>query len=145
MRDLPRQLTRGEVTDLFESDVVAVGLTHLENPLENARDFIATLSEEEQIAALNAHPRIGDSHRVSARSAGEQGSESPPEVLEELARLNGLYEERFGFRFIVFVDGRSRSQILPILRERLERARDDELQSGLDALVAIAIDRWRRG
>lgn len=145
MRDLPRQLTRAEVSDLFESDVVAAGLTQLEDPLENAREFIATLPEEEQIAALNAHPRIGDSRGVSARSAREQGSESTPEVLEELARLNGLYEKRFGFRFVVFVDGRSRSEIVPVLRERLQRDRDKELETGIDELIAIAIDRWRRG
>lgn len=144
MRDLPGQLTAAEVSDLFESEAIAAGLTQLEDPLDHARDFLASLPEEEQIAALNAHPRIGESRGLSARSASEQGSEASPEILAELARLNSTYEERFGFRFIVFVNRRSRAELLPVLRERLERPRAHELEAGLDELVAIAVDRWRK-
>jgi 2-oxo-4-hydroxy-4-carboxy-5-ureidoimidazoline decarboxylase len=66
-------------------------------------------------------------------------------VLAELAELNRAYEERFGFRFVVFVNGRTRAELLPVLRERLERTRDEELETGLRDLVAIARDRWRQG
>ena len=65
-------------------------------------------------------------------------------VLVELATLNQVYEEKFGFRFVVFVNGRSRAEILPVLRERLAHARADELDTALDELVAIAEDRWRK-
>ena len=78
-----------------------------------------------------------------ARSASEQGSDENPAVHTELARLNSDYEERFGFRFVVFVNRRSRSEIVPVLRKRLQRTRDEELDAGLDDLVAIAVDRWR--
>ncbi len=64
-------------------------------------------------------------------------------MLAELAELNRAYEEKFGFRFVVFVNRRSRAEILPVFRERLERAREEELETGCDDLVAIAIDRWR--
>ena len=37
--------------------------------------------------------------------------------------VNDRYEERFGFRFVVFVDRRPKAEILPVLRERLERTR----------------------
>ena len=40
-------------------------------------------------------------------------------VLAELAELNKTYEEKFGFRFVVFVNRRPRAEILPVLRERL--------------------------
>ena len=66
-------------------------------------------------------------------------------MLAELAELNRRYEERFGFRFVVFVDRRPKAEIVPILRERLERTRDEELDTALSELVAIARDRWRRG
>jgi 2-oxo-4-hydroxy-4-carboxy-5-ureidoimidazoline decarboxylase len=66
-------------------------------------------------------------------------------VLAKLAELNRAYEEKFGFRFVVFVNRRPRSAIIPILRERLERSREEELETALDELVAIAEDRWRRG
>ena len=65
-------------------------------------------------------------------------------MLEELARLNDEYERRFGFEFVVFVDGRTRAELLPVLRERLENTRSEELETGLRALCAIARDRWTR-
>ena len=65
-------------------------------------------------------------------------------MLAELARLNDEYERRFGFEFVVFVDGRTRAELLPVLRERLENTRDEELETGLRALCAIARDRWTR-
>ena len=92
---------------------------------------------------LDAHPAIGARRRLSARSAREQGTDDDPEVLAELAELNRAYEERFGFRFVVFVNRRPRREIVPILRERLERTREQELETGVDELVAIAVDRWR--
>jgi len=65
-------------------------------------------------------------------------------VLAELERLNRTYEERFGFRFVVFVNRRPKREIVPILRERLARTREEELETALEELVAIAEDRWRR-
>jgi 2-oxo-4-hydroxy-4-carboxy--5-ureidoimidazoline (OHCU) decarboxylase len=64
-------------------------------------------------------------------------------VLTELAHLNQVYEEKFGFRFIVFVNRRPKSEILDVLRERVRGTREEELETGLDELVAIAEDRWR--
>jgi 2-oxo-4-hydroxy-4-carboxy--5-ureidoimidazoline (OHCU) decarboxylase len=104
---------------------------------------IAELNEDEKLDALNAHPAIG-AKNLSARSAAEQGSDDDPETLEELDRLNGEYEERFGFRFVVFVNRRPKSAIVPILRERLGRSREQELDTAVKELVAIAEDRWRR-
>ncbi|HEY4346473.1 MAG TPA: 2-oxo-4-hydroxy-4-carboxy-5-ureidoimidazoline decarboxylase, partial [Gaiellaceae bacterium] len=77
---------------------------------------------------------------LSARSAAEQGTDDAP----ELAELNRTYEERFGFRFVVFVNRRPKSELVPILRERLGRTREEELATALDELVSIAEDRWRR-
>ena len=57
---------------------------------------------------------------LSPASAREQGDDAAPAVLAELAELNRAYEERFGFRFVVFVNRRPRSAIVPVLRERLE-------------------------
>ncbi len=104
------------------------------------RAVIPTLTEEEKIATLNAHPRIGeDPRRLSARSLHEQGSEA----LAELELLNAEYERRFGFRFVVFVNRRPKSEIVEVLKERLQRSREEEMAEGLRAVVAIAEDRLR--
>ena len=144
MHDLPRQLTVDELAELFEGRTRLVEkLAERDDPLASAHEVIETLSENEKLEALNAHPAIG-AKNLSMRSAAEQGEGDDPETLAELDRLNAEYEERFGFRFVVFVNRRPKSEIVPILRERLERSRDEELDTAVNELVAIAEDRWRR-
>ena len=137
MRELPRQLSTGELTPLFSGRTRLVDeLAERRNPLAVAEDVALALPEADQVAALAAHPRIGEP------SDEQRGAE--PDVLEELARLNDEYERRFGFAFVVFVDGRTRAELLPVLRKRLERTRTEELETGLRALCEIARDRWTR-
>jgi OHCU decarboxylase len=137
VRDLPRQLTVEQLAELFSGRTRFVErLAQEEDPLGRARSIARTLSEDEKAEALAAHPRIGE------RSPEQHGDD--PAVLAELADLNRQYEDRFGFRFVVFVNRRSRAEILPVLRERLAHTREQELDTGLDDLVAIAEDRWRR-
>jgi 2-oxo-4-hydroxy-4-carboxy--5-ureidoimidazoline (OHCU) decarboxylase len=145
VRDLPRKLTADELAELFEGRTTLVErLAEREYPLGSAAEVIAELSDEEKLEALNAHPAIG-ARRLSPRSAAEQGADADPQTLAELARLNRDYEQRFGFRFVVFVDRRPKSEIVPILRERLRRTRAEELDTALGELVAIARNRWQRG
>jgi len=140
VRDLPRQLSVEELAGLFEGRTRFVErLALLEDPLGHARELAAQLTDEEKKEVLDAHPAIGATD-LSPRSAAEQGVDSAP----ELDALNRAYEERFGFRFVVFVNGRPKSAIVPVLRERLERTREQELATALDELVSIAEDRWQR-
>jgi 2-oxo-4-hydroxy-4-carboxy--5-ureidoimidazoline (OHCU) decarboxylase len=145
VRQLPRKLSAEELAELFEGRTRFVErLAELEHPLAAASRVARELSDEERKEVLDAHPAIG-AGGLSARSAAEQGTEDDQETLDELARLNRAYEERFGFRFVVFVNRRPKRELVPILRERLERTRDQELETGLQELIAIAVDRWRRG
>ena len=145
MRDLPRQLSVDELAELFEGRTRLVErLAELEDPLGRAQDVVAELSEEELVEALAAHPAIGARTGLSARSSVEQGTDSDPVILSELAYLNQVYEEKFGFRFVVFVNGRPKGEILDVLRERLARTREEELATGVRELVAIARSRWEQ-
>ena len=102
------------------------------------RAVLPALTEEEKVATLNAHPRIGeDPRRLSARSLEEQGADRLP----ELSRLNAEYERRFGFRFVVFVNRRPKAEIVKVLQGRLRRSREEEMEEGLRAIVDIAADR----
>ena len=142
MRDLPRKLSAGELAELFEGRTRFVErLAELDDPLGHAREVAAALSDEEKKEVLDGHPAIG-AKATSARSRHEQGTDDDPAVLAELAALNAEYEERFGFRFVVFVNGRPRREIVPVLRERMRRSRAEELQTAVDELVQIAIDRY---
>jgi 2-oxo-4-hydroxy-4-carboxy--5-ureidoimidazoline (OHCU) decarboxylase len=142
MRDLPRQLTAEELAQLFEGRTRFVErLAAIEDPLGRAREVALELSDDEKKEMLDAHPAIGGAP-TSERSRREQGTDDDPEVLAELAGLNAEYEARFGFRFVVFVNGRPRRELLPVLRERLQRTREAELATAVDELVQIAVSRW---
>jgi 2-oxo-4-hydroxy-4-carboxy--5-ureidoimidazoline (OHCU) decarboxylase len=143
VRDLPRQLSVDELVELFEGRTSFVErLARIVDPLGRAREVALGLSDEEKKEVLDAHPAIGGKP-TSERSRREQGGDDNPAVLAELARLNAEYEAAFGFRFVVFVNGRSRREIVPVLRERMPRTREEELQTAVDELVSIAISRWR--
>jgi 2-oxo-4-hydroxy-4-carboxy--5-ureidoimidazoline (OHCU) decarboxylase len=145
VRDLPRQLTLEQLCELFESDnPLTRALAEIDDPLGQAPEIAQSLTHGEKLEALNAHPAIGQRAGLSARSAAEQGSDADPEVLEELARLNAEYEKRHGFRFVVFVNRRPKAEILEVLRERIGNPTDEELDTAMCELVAIAGDRWRR-
>jgi len=137
----PRFLDRLERAGPFPSDDV---LFHV------ARDISHAMPEPEQIELIDAHPRLGaPPGTVSLMSYVEQGydrgtgTQADPEVdvAIELERLNDAYEERHGFRYCVFVAGRSREALLPDMAAAIDADRTSELHRALDAVVDIAIDR----
>ena len=145
MRELPGELTADELAELFEGRTRFVERLATEpDPLVRARTLVHEIPGDEKREILDAHPAIGQRTGLSARSAAEQGTDDDPEVLAELARLNSEYEARHGFRFVVFVNRRPKSEILEVLRVRIDNATAAELETALGELVAIAEDRWRR-
>lgn len=107
-----------------------------------ARSLLEAMTERDRIAVLDAHPRIGADPRIlSADSAREQGGGGDPAVIERLTELNAAYERTFGFRFVVFVAGRPKSKIVPVLERRLRSTREQELVIGTEEFLAIALDR----
>ena len=143
MRELPRKLTVAELEELFEGRTRLVELlAEVDDPLGRAEDVLVTLCHEDKVEALAAHPAIGQRSGLSEQSAAEQGDDVDPAVLTELAYLNQVYQEKFGFRFVVFVAGRRKAEILEVLRARIANTREEELDTGCRELVAIAKDRW---
>jgi 2-oxo-4-hydroxy-4-carboxy--5-ureidoimidazoline (OHCU) decarboxylase len=140
---------------VFERAGPLVGRLRAEGPfasdqamIARAREILDALSEPEQIAVINAHPRIGEkAETVRAQSAisfREQGYDrdvTDPAVLLRLAALNEEYEQKFGFRFVVFVNRRPVEALIPVLEARLRGARDAERRTALAEILAIAQDR----
>lgn len=139
--DAPRFVDRLAAERPFGDDATLIA---------RARDLARNLPEEEQIELLNAHPRIGaDPEALSDLSHEEQGhaEDRPhpePWVADELEALNDAHERIFGFRFVIYVAGRPRSAIVPILETSLRDERISELRRGLDDVVHIAADRLSR-
>ncbi len=113
--------------------------------LDRAASIAARMPDDELVELINSHPRIGASPQtVSALSYREQGydrDDGPTQLQAELERLNTAYEQRFGFRFVIFVAGRPRSEIAPLIGQRLAAGRDEEKQRAVTDILAIARDR----
>ena len=124
---------------------------------ERAREIAQAMPEALQVELVDAHPRLGaPPASVSAMSFREQGyaAEAAANLADEAARerdrvaadldrLNHEYEARFGFRYCVFVAGRSRAALIPEMAAALTRERDSELHRAIDAVVDIAEARSR--
>lgn len=152
------------IAPLFEGAPAFLGRLAAARPLgswpalfERAREIAHAMPEADQVELVDAHPRLGaPPAQVSRLSFGEQGydrdsaatiaadaARERDRLATELERLNRAYEARFGFRYCVFVAGRSRSELLPGMADALARERDSELHRALDAVIDIALDRRR--
>jgi 2-oxo-4-hydroxy-4-carboxy-5-ureidoimidazoline decarboxylase len=113
--------------------------------LTRGEQLARSLPSDEQLELVDGHPRIGAlPASVSATSYREQGYDHDPgtvELQQRLDDLNERYEAKFGFRFVVFVNGRSRSTIANVMQERLSGERDEEMARALSDVFAIARHR----
>jgi OHCU decarboxylase len=118
--------------------------------IDRAEALASAMSRNDQVTVLSAHPRIGaNPSEVSALSYREQGyaAEAGADAAElrrtyaRLEALNREYEERFGFRFVVFVNKRPKAEIVEVLEARLHNPPEDELHIGLRDMFRIARDR----
>ncbi|KAI5967301.1 hypothetical protein CANMA_003121 [Candida margitis] len=94
---------------------------------------------------ISAHPRLGapKTTKLSQHSAEEQKKLGSEEMQKRLAELNERYEKTFpGLRYVVFVNGRSRDEIIVNMEERIRR--NDialERSEAFQAMCDIALDR----
>jgi 2-oxo-4-hydroxy-4-carboxy--5-ureidoimidazoline (OHCU) decarboxylase/GNAT superfamily N-acetyltransferase len=162
---LPVEAFVHEARPLFEGGDAFLGRLAELRPFETEDGFLRAafeavhaMEEADRVALVQAHPPIGaDPSTVSAQSYIEQGydaeeAEDAAEeerrrtqlAYEELAMLNELYEQRFGFRYVVFVAGRPKAEIVPLLEHALRNDREAELRRAVDDAIYIAGDRLRR-
>ena len=158
------------VAPLFEGARLFLGRLAMARPFGSVEELFARAREiahampiDEKLELIDAHPRLGAPPAdVSALSFVEQGYDRDAtqreaevaaaaaaaaetertRIAAELDRLNAAYEARFGFRYCVFVAGRSRAELLPEMTAALEADRDREIERALDAVVDIARDRY---
>ncbi len=128
-------------------------------PIGAAADAVSALSYVEQgyapaaVAVASVLATDGDgayeeeslfSDAELAEEAAAQRAAELRRADEELAMLNELYERRFGFRYVIFVAGRPRDEIVPLLEHALVSDREVELRRAVDDAIYIAGDRLRR-
>jgi len=95
-----------------------------------------SLNSEDWLEAFSHHPKIGDIdllrkkfQKIKSWSEKEQSGiqEAGENILKDLAESNRLYEEKFGYIFIVCATGKSAEEILALLKVRLENDPEAEL------------------
>jgi 2-oxo-4-hydroxy-4-carboxy-5-ureidoimidazoline decarboxylase len=126
-----------------------------------------SLTESDWMEAFNSHPRIGESNAAnpSAQLSSVQPSSVQPSsawAIEEqkevanagdtvkiaLAEGNREYERRFGRIFIVCATGKSATEVLEILRRRLQNDAGTELYEAAEQqrqITRIRLKKWLQG
>ncbi|KAB2108476.1 hypothetical protein AG0111_0g2845 [Alternaria gaisen] len=110
---------------------------------------LAKSTDESDVKKLSeilcSHPRLGEKKVDSEQSRKEQAQlqTGAEEEKEKLASLNKEYEEKFpGLRYVVFVNGRPRPEIMENIRSRIDRGDiRAERQEAIQAMCDIALDR----
>lgn len=124
---------------------------------ETADSAWSKMTETDWLQAFACHPRIGArksgsaTGRSSVRSAHwslmEQSSANAASsrVLRELAECNDLYEQYFGFTYIIRATGKSADEMLSILKRRLASDRATELREAAEQqrqIMQIRLGKW---
>lgn len=109
--------------------------------------------EEDWKEAFSHHPKIGDlqslkekfagtSHWAEGEQAGVQ--KTTGQVLEALAEGNHLYEEKYGYIFIICATGMSAEEMLSLLQLRLLNSPEDEIKIAMEEQCKITKLRLKK-
>ena len=114
---------------------------NMESMLEEAEEIWYECSEDDWKEAFAHHPKIGNVESLTKKFAstaewasGEQSGVdgASNETIEALAEGNRLYEEKFGYIFIVCATGKSAAEMLELLQGRLQN------KPGIEIKIAAA-------
>jgi 2-oxo-4-hydroxy-4-carboxy-5-ureidoimidazoline decarboxylase len=106
--------------------------------LEYAEQKWNECTEQEQMEAFEHHPKIGDINSLKEKfadtagwAAGEQSgvNNSNENTLQQLAKANEAYENKFGFIFIICATGRSAEEMLADLNSRINSSKQEEIKT----------------
>ena len=93
------------------------------------------------------HPKIGDVKSLTEKFAGKEQAgvaAATTETIEALAKANLNYESKNGFIFIVCATGKSATEMLALLNDRLQNTADEELHIAMGEQQKISIIRFKK-
>jgi 2-oxo-4-hydroxy-4-carboxy-5-ureidoimidazoline decarboxylase len=114
--------------------------------LEDAEEQWWLCNEKDWKEAFSHHPKIGDMASLKKKFAstadstaddwasGEQSgmNTANEETFKAFSEANKLYEEKFGYIFIICATGKSAEEMLTILQTRLQNSPEVEIQIAAD-------------
>jgi OHCU decarboxylase len=120
--------------------------------LQAAADEVwMSLSPQDWLEALDAHPRIGERGGASSawsRQEQEKVGEAGGDVQAAVAQGNREYEERFGHVFLISAAGRPAEEILANLRDRMGNDPDTEVRVAAEEhrrITRLRVERLMQG
>ncbi|HEV7646018.1 MAG TPA: 2-oxo-4-hydroxy-4-carboxy-5-ureidoimidazoline decarboxylase [Pyrinomonadaceae bacterium] len=125
--------------------------------LDQAEKIWWNLGPEDWLEAFASHPQIGakigdkkaapkQQERSAEWSKGEQAGldRTNDDTREQLAEANHLYQEKFGYIFIVCATGKSAEEMLEICRARLANSENEELPVAAEEQTKITELRLKK-
>ena len=121
--------------------------------LDQAEEIWQNLDAQDWLEAFAGHPKIGAKKGVpnqTAQSADwskseQSGTENAADaVRSDLKNANRLYENKFGFIFIVCATGKSAEEMLSFCQQRLNNLQDEEIKIAADEQGKITEIRLKK-
>ena len=141
-------LTISDANEQFETCCGAANWVEKMNqnrPFQNKDDLYQkaesiwySLSSKDWLEAFTHHPKIGniDSlrkkfHNTKSISKDEQSgiNDAAESTLKDLAESNQLYQDKFGFIFIICATGKSADEMLALIKIRLNNNANEEMRN----------------
>lgn len=154
LNDLDREPFTAALGSVFEHSPWVAEEAWKSRPFQTATvlheamlDVVRRLPHERLISFLRSHPDLGTRLAVTPYSALEQSGAGldrlTPEEYEVFSTLNKAYVERFGFPFILAVNGKGKDEILEAMRTRIHHDADRELEEAVAQIGRITGFRLR--
>jgi 2-oxo-4-hydroxy-4-carboxy-5-ureidoimidazoline decarboxylase len=122
--------------------VKAGGIVDLAGLAAAMRAAVDGAGDEAKLTLVRAHPELASRARMADASVREQSGagldQCSAEEFDAFQRLNGAYNARFGFPFIVAVKGLSRADILDQFKSRLNNDPQTEFDTAMAQIHRIA-------
>ena len=124
-----------------------------ETLIESATEAWYGCKEADWQEAFTHHPKIGDTKSLAEKFAStaalagnEQAgvNEASLAVIQELALANAEYEKKFGFIFIICATGKSATEMLALLKDRLKNTKEEELDIAMGEQAKITALRLKK-
>ena len=110
----------------------------------SAEEAFGNLREEDWLEAFAGHPRIGERGDDVENREQAGASTATDALVAELEEVNRLYEDKFGFIYIVYASGKTAKEMLEIARQRVSNTREEEIPRASEQQKAITETRLRR-
>lgn len=113
---------------------------------EIAEELWYACHEADWREAFSHHPKIGDIDSLREKFAataqwaeGEQSSvkQASEQTLQQLAEGNEVYEQRFGYIFIICATGKTADEMLQLLNQRLYNNPEVEIEVAMEEQLQI--------